>query len=49
MPTMPKEHGAVRATVFMQLGFAPNYMNRFMQTNKHGAHLWLMLINLNRR
>jgi hypothetical protein len=36
-------------TVFMKLGLEPNFMNRFMQTNKHGVLLWLMLINLNRR
>ena len=40
--------GAV--TGYIKEGSRPaNFMNRFMQSNKHGVLLWLMLINLNRR
>ena len=47
--TMPAEAWRNPATVFMKLGLEPNYMNRFMQTNKHGVLFWLIVINLNRR
>jgi hypothetical protein len=46
---MPQEAWRDPGNGVHEAGPWPNFMNRFMQTNKHGVLLWLMLINLNRR
>jgi hypothetical protein len=42
MPTMPAEAWRHPANGVHEAGFQPNFMNRFVHTNKHGALHGLM-------
>jgi hypothetical protein len=39
---MPQEAWRKPGNGVHEAGLRPNFMNRFVQTNKHGVLLWLM-------